>query len=135
VTLVDASPLVALALRSDPDHARCVQTAMRLQRPFLTTWAAITEAMYLLHRQVGWPAQDQVWALIERGNLQLGDLSPASTMLARELMQRYRDLPMDLADATLVALAEERGLRRIFTLDGAFYVYRLNNGLVLNVIP
>ena len=51
------------------------------------------------------------------------------------LMERYRDLPMDLADASLVALAEERRLRQVFTLDADFRVYRLPDGQAFEVLP
>ena len=50
-------------------------------------------------------------------------------------MDKYRDLPMDLADASLVAVAEERGLSRVFTLDSDFRVYRLARGRSFTVIP
>jgi len=53
----------------------------------------------------------------------------------RVLMQQYQDLPMDLADASLVAVAEERRLDRIFTLDSNFHVYRLAGGRTFIVIP
>ncbi|HET7769584.1 MAG TPA: hypothetical protein VFN74_12480, partial [Chloroflexota bacterium] len=51
------------------------------------------------------------------------------------LMERYAGLPMDLAGASLVALAEERDLRRIFTLDHDFRVYRLPRGRTFEVVP
>lgn len=51
------------------------------------------------------------------------------------LMEKYRDTPMDLADASLVAVAESRSLRRIFTLDSDSHVYRLADGSTLDVIP
>ena len=52
------------------------------------------------------------------------------------LMGRYRDTPMDLADASLVAVAESLGTRQIFTLDRRhFSVYRLANGLGLELVP
>ncbi len=50
-------------------------------------------------------------------------------------MERYRDTPMDLADATLVALAEARGYRRIFTLDRHFRVYRVGTRRTLTIVP
>jgi hypothetical protein len=51
------------------------------------------------------------------------------------LMEKYRDLPMDLADASLVALAEERTLDRIFTLDRDFRIYRLPRGKPFVLVP
>lgn len=50
-------------------------------------------------------------------------------------MEKYRDVPMDLADASLVAAAETRGSKRIFTLDSDFYVYRLKDKDAFEVIP
>ena len=51
------------------------------------------------------------------------------------LMEEYRDTPMDLADASVVAAAESRSLRRVFTVDSDFYVYRLKDGTALEVLP
>ena len=53
----------------------------------------------------------------------------------RTLMEQYRDVPMDLADASLVAVAEERGLDTIFTLDSDFRIYRLPRGRSFTVVP
>jgi uncharacterized protein len=50
-------------------------------------------------------------------------------------MERYADCPMDLADATLVVLAEERGISRIFTLDSDFHIYRINGRKRFDLIP
>ncbi len=64
----------------------------------------------------------------------LHDLTPAEADRMAALMQQYRDTPMDLADASLVAVAESRTLRRVFTTDSDFYVYRLADGSALEVI-
>ena len=52
-----------------------------------------------------------------------------------ELMEQYQDRPMDLADASLIALAEAEGYRRIFSLDNNFYIYRLPDGSTLEIVP
>ena len=51
------------------------------------------------------------------------------------LMEKYQDIPMDLADASLVVVAESLPLHQVFTVDSDFYIYRLSNGSVLEVIP
>lgn len=51
------------------------------------------------------------------------------------LMDQYKDTPMDLADASLVAVAESLNLQQIFSLDSHFYIYRLSKNTVLQVIP
>ena len=120
--LVDTGPLVALMDRSDPDHGRCTQALRRLRDPLVTVWPVITEAMYLLG-QVSWRAQDALWQALEAiPTLALGD-SDAQRM--RALMAKYRDLPMDLADAAIVAVAERERIRSVFTLDARdFGLYR-----------
>lgn len=135
MTLVDAGPLIALLRRRDEHHLRCTAAIKRLSAPLVTTWPAFTEAMYRLGQVSGWPAQDLLWGQAVRGELLLAELAPDAQRRSRALMQRYAGLPMDLADATLVALAEERGFRRIFTLDSDFYVYRLANGRQMDVVP
>jgi predicted nucleic acid-binding protein len=52
-----------------------------------------------------------------------------------QLMDQYRDVPMSLADASLVTLAEERGVDRVFSLDRDFHIYRLNGRRQFTVIP
>jgi predicted nucleic acid-binding protein len=133
VILTDAGPLVALVDRGEPDHQQCVDALARLSGPVLTTWPAFTEAMYLLGDAAGWRAQEVLWRLHQRGDLVVR--MPARLNHVIALMRRYRDLPMDLADATLVALAEEGGLGTVFSLDKDFRVYRLARGKPFRVIP
>jgi len=101
----------------------------------LTTWPVITEAMYLLGRDGGWHFQRQLWRQVHLGALVLDEPTPAMLTRMYALMERYQDLPMDLADASLVALAEERRLRQVFTLDSAFRVYRLPSGAAFELTP
>lgn len=131
--LTDAGPLVALVDRGEPDHKECVDTLATLRGPMLTTWPAFTEAMYLLGDAAGWQAQEVLWRLQQRGDLVVE--MPTHLDRAAELMRRYRDLPMDLADATLVALAEERALGTVFSLDRDFKVYRLARGKQFKILP
>lgn len=91
--------------------------------------------MYLLGRAGGSPGQQALWKLLTSRRLVLAELSPAVIERAAALMVKYADRPMDLADATLVALAEERGDRRIFTLDADFQVYRMHGRTRFEVVP
>lgn len=134
MTLVDAGPLVALLDRDEPDHERCRDVVRSLSGPLLTTWPAFTEAMYLLG-SAGWPAQEGLWRLVLRGDLALAESTKTQLERARVLMEKYRDVPMDLADATLVAVAETRHLHRIFTLDRDFRTYRLEGRRAFEIVP
>jgi predicted nucleic acid-binding protein len=135
VILADAGPLVALLDDRERHHLRCAAVAATIAPPMVTTWPAFTEAMYLLGRAGGWYAQARLWVMLERGTLQITELTEAAVGRMRALMEQYRDLPMDIADASLVALAEERGLARIFTLDSDFRVYRLPRGRAFTIVP
>ena len=135
MTLTDAGPLVALIDADEQDHDRCRAALGEVTLPMLTTWPAFTEAMYLLGRGGGWLAQQALWRLWQRGDLELAELTEADLRRAATLMAAYADRPMDLADATLVVVAERRDLRRIFSLDSDFHVYRLNTRRHLSVFP
>lgn len=101
----------------------------------VTTWPVVTEAMYLLGDAGSWPAQRALWGMIERKALVLAELQPADIIRARALMEKSRDAPMDIADATLVAVAEARGLKRVFTLDSDFGVYRFGGREAFELVP
>ena len=135
MTLTDAGPLVALIDADEPDHEACRSALKGLVLPLVTTWPAFTEAMYLLSRAGGPRGREALWRLVSTGRLVLADLSAAAVERSAWLMAKYADLPMDLADATLVALAEERGQRRIFTLDSNFRVYRINGRGRFETLP
>lgn len=135
MNLIDTGPLVALLDVGDFCHRLCMETIMRLPRsPFLTTWPCFTEAMYLLGAVGGYRYQANLWRWHTDKRLALHDLTATEAMAMHRLMEKYQDTPMDLADASMVIAAETRGIRRIFTLDSDFRVYRLADGSALEAI-
>ncbi len=133
MVLVDAGPLVALIHADDQHHDRCKAVLRSLREPMATVWPAFTEAMYLLN--FSWRAQDALWEMLERAVLLL-PLDSADVPRMRQLMEKYKDLPMDLADAALVRVAEREKVRRIFTLDRRdFQVYRPSKLGRFSVLP
>ena len=134
--LTDAGPLVALADARDTRRLDCQFALRRLVPPMVTVMPAFAEAMYLLGRRSGWRAQQALWQRLTTGTLQLGELDAPDLARARELMLQYSDLPMDFADATVVAYAERHNLREIFTLDRRdFSVYRLRGRTRFAIFP
>jgi predicted nucleic acid-binding protein len=132
--LVDAGPLVALIDRADPAHDDCVEVLKAVRSPLLTVWPAFTEAMYLLRGS--WAAQKALWSRLETNALTLADLDDGDAPRMRELMEKYRDLPMDLADAALVRVAERQALVEIFTLDHRhFTLYRAGRRRRFSILP
>lgn len=131
--LVDAGPLIALLDRGDPAHETCVETLKSIRTPLTTVWPAFTEAMYLLRGS--WPAQKALWSRVETGGLTLSALDETDAGRIRELMEKFRDLPMDLADAAIVRVAERDGSNEVFTLDRRhFSVYRAGRRR-LSIVP
>jgi predicted nucleic acid-binding protein len=125
---------VALLDEGDRDHRRCVEAAKHLIATGLTTWPVVTEAMYLLSDAPA--AQDALLAKIEGGSVRLAGLDRKDVPPMRRLMQKFRELPMDFADATLVRVAEREDIHEIFTLDRRdFSVYRPARGQAFTIIP
>lgn len=113
--LVDAGPLIALIHADDQQHERCKEVFDFLREPMGTVWPALAEAVYLL--SFSWRAQGAFWEMMETEAVLILALDHTDVPRMTELMRTYRDLPMDLADAALVRVAEREKLRRIFTLD------------------
>ena len=132
--LVDAGPLTAIVKAADQHHAACAAAFKTISQPLGTVWPVLAEAMYLVS---GVPtAQEAIWNLITRGAVQLVPLGPDDIPRIRELMKQYADLPMDLADAALIRVAEREGINRFFTVDRKdFAVYRLHGRIRPKVMP
>jgi predicted nucleic acid-binding protein len=132
--LLDAGPLVAIVSRDDSYHERCVAELAHLRTPLLTTWPVVTEALWLLRHNANAVSglfrgfADGVWALVP---------IPADALPWLEaFLKRYRKLGAQLADASLVYLAERKGIDRVFTLDRRdFAVYRYAKNRSLKLIP
>jgi predicted nucleic acid-binding protein len=131
--LIDTGPLVAVLDRDDPDHIRCAQAFRQVRPPLVTTWPVITEATYLL--AFSRRAQDGLWEIIQRGTMAIAPLATEDVPRIRTLMEKYRDVPMDLADASIVRVAERDGIMDVFTLDRDFIIYRLGRGRTMSIRP
>jgi predicted nucleic acid-binding protein len=91
--------------------------------------------MYLVKDAGGSRGQRALWEMVGRGLLELVELDARAVDRMRQLMEKYKDLPMSLADASLVAVADERGIRRVFTLDSDFSIYRRRRRGTFEVVP
>jgi predicted nucleic acid-binding protein len=121
--LIDGGPLVALLDRADDWHLRCRRVFESLSDPPLTVWPAVAEAGYLL-RPI-YRGEITLLQLVEAGRIRLALLDRNDVPRMRELMAKYHDLPMDLADAAIVRVAERERIHRVFTVDQKdFNIYR-----------
>ena len=128
--LVDTGPLVALMNKRDRHHQRFVEYLKFFQGQLVTTWPVLTEVTH--HVPVGKAVE--IIALVRDGALEIIDLGNAGERI-HDLMKKYADRPMDLADASLVWAAEYTGIEQVMTIDSDFAVFRLANGHRLQVLP
>jgi uncharacterized protein len=131
-TLADTGPLVAYLDRSDRDHVWAKETFMQLTRPLLTCEAVIAEALFLLRR--GGIDPDGLLNLVRRG-LVIPDFSLTTEIAeVQQLMKTYRNVPMSLADACLVRMAEIHENSKVMTLDSDFVIYRKSRRRVIPLL-
>ncbi|NIM00428.1 MAG: PIN domain-containing protein [Acidobacteria bacterium] len=122
--LLDTGALVSLLDRSQTHHAEFAKFFERWRGPVVSTEAVLTEATHLLGRVPG-GAQACCDFFLDGGAV-LVPSSPVSLRRCRDLIHKYRDLPMDYADATLVVLAEELSTTLVFTTERRdFGIYRV----------
>jgi predicted nucleic acid-binding protein len=130
--LVDTGPLIAYLDRGDQHHAWAKSCFARFREPLLTCEAVVAEALFLLRR--GGISPDPLLQLVTRGlvipEFRLHD--EADTIM--KLMQRYRNVPMSLANACLVRMSEIHERSTVFTLDSDFTIYRKSQRRVIPLL-
>lgn len=132
--LLDTGPLVSLIDSSEKTHAACSLFAKGFSGQFLTTEPVLTEAFYLLNESFSY--QKKIMQFVIEGGVQIIPTSQKALKKSVDLMEKYQDIPMDYADATLVALAEETNLNEIFTLDQrGFNTYRIHQKKSFVIYP
>lgn len=125
--LVDSGPLVALFEEHDYHHEGCHRMLRSLDDKLATTTPVLTEALHLL--RPGSPASFRLTHYIRHGGLTVLPMEDDNLRRCFDLMQRYADTPMDFADASIVAAAEQVGTDKVFTLDHKhFGIYRITRG-------
>ena len=132
--LVDTGPIVAILLESDEHHEACVQQLHHIRGPLLTCWPVITEAAWLLRsypqaiRKLLSSFHGRAFEIVPLGETDLPGIAA--------VLSKYEGLRIQLADASLVHLANREGIEIMFTLDKRdFGVLRLAHGRRLHLIP
>jgi predicted nucleic acid-binding protein len=132
--LADTGALLAYLDRADVWHERCRDAFSQFRLPLATSTAVLTELFHL----VGDSAKelDVVWRFVRSGVLTLHAIDDRDLPSLEALMRKYRDRPMDFADATLVHLAEREGLATVFTIDNDdFETYRIGARKRFRILP
>ena len=131
-TLIDAGPLIGLFDRSDKYHFKSLQFLEDYRGTLWSTWPVIAEVSHMLDFSVKVQLAFLEW--IRRGGLQIFDLNDDHIERILTLSEKFKDVPMDLADATLIVAAEEKKIKEIASIDSDFYVYRdIRNRYLTNV--
>ena len=134
VVLLDTGPWVATIDSGDNKHKQCLKWIKGHKGKFISTLAVLTEALYLLNHNV--KAQQACFSWVHAGVVKLVELEPEMLGRAEKLMLKYKDIPMDFADATMVVLAEKLGVSRIFTLDRrGFEVFKYDRRKKFEIVP
>ena len=117
MVIADTGFWLALGNRRDSHHERAKLAYSELKEPLITTWPVMTETCHLLSSRLSVESQLKFMESFAAGAFQVFNLTHGHADRIYALMRRYRDLPMDLADASLVILAEELGHGRILSTD------------------
>jgi len=132
--ILDTGPWVALIDRSESMHTRCVQWFKDYSGKLYSTEAVLTEVLYLLNFSV--KAQTAAIDFVLKSVIELIPASDESLKKVRTLIKKYSDLPMDYADATIVCLAMDTGIRNVVTFDKRdFSIYRLKKNQPFVIMP
>ena len=130
--LIDSGPLIALFDASDVYHRSAIEFIKNNHYPLVTTIASIIETLYLLDFDKN--AQLDFLEWVYRGGVEIFPISNDDIKRIKELMDKYRDVPMDFADACLVYAAERLKVNEIVTIDRDFLIYRIGRRKKFKVI-
>ena len=131
--LLDTGFIVALLDRSESYHKACARTVREVEAPLVTCEAVITESCYLLRNLSGAP--EAVIENIAAGIFQVPFQLSRDTAGVKQVLRKYKDRRIDLADACLIRLADQFGTADILTLDQDFAIYRWGKNKLFRVLP
>jgi len=122
--VVDAGPLIAHFDRDDRHHRRAVEFVRDRRARLITNLPVLTEATFLLRFSVE-AQRDLLWWAHKSLEIDQGTSADLPRIIT--LLEKYRDMPADFADASLVALAERLNVSRIASVDSDFTIYGLSD--------
>jgi len=130
--LIDAGPLIALFDKDDKFHISVKDFLKKYEGRLYTTWPVITEVLHMLDFSVGTQIDFLKWISLGAIEVKQIDMSDISTTI--DLSEKYSDVPMDFADASLIIISELEDIKEIISIDSDFYIYRnIRNEYVKNI--
>lgn len=132
-TLIDAGPIIALFNKNDTYHKVVKQFLKKFKGRLVTSWPVITEASHMLDFNV--QVQIDLLKWIKLGGLNIEEVTVEDIDRIIALSDTYSDIPMDLADASLVVLSEKLKIKEIVTIDSDYYTYRtIEKEMIKNIL-
>ena len=132
--LIDAGPLVALADPLDAHHRQCVELATTLLNPQITTWPVLAEAAWIMRRSQHFFLR--LLPSFANGEIAIHQAGSEALTWMVDFMDRYWNMRAQLADASLMYVAEREQIDTVFTLDRRdFSVYRTSKNRGLKIVP
>jgi len=130
--LIDSGPLIALFDKNDKYHKKSLSFIKKNTLPLVTTLASITEVLHLLDFNRN--AQIDFLEWISKDALEIQNIEISDFNNIGDLTKKYKDLPMDFADACLVHLAEKLNIDQIATIDRDFSIYRIKKNKKFKIV-
>ena len=132
--LIDTGAIIAILDADEDLHVPCLEALASLQMPLLTTEAVLTELFHLVFARS--LSMEKAWKFVRSGALTVHPMNDSDLPELHALMARYKDRPMDFADATLVHLAARESLSLILTVDhDDFETYRIGGRKRFSILP
>ncbi len=130
--LIDAGPLIALFDRDDKFHISVKDFIKRFKGRLYTSWPVITEVLHMLDYSVNTQIDFLKW--VRKGALDIKQITTEDISRIIELSEKYSDIPMDFADASLIIIAESERIKEIISIDAGFYIFRnIRNEYIKNI--
>jgi len=130
--IVDAGPLIALFDKDDKYHNSVIKFLKTFDGQLITSWPVITEVTHLLSFNVNVQIDFLEW--LKREAVAIINLENIHLERIIQLSKKYSDVPMDLADSSLIVIAELTNITDIITIDSDYYIYKTKNKKSLNNI-
>lgn len=121
-TIIDSGPLIALFDGSDKHHHKVLHFIKSFKGELITSWSVITEVSHMLDFNLQVQIDFLKWC--ELGGIKIYEISQDEITQIIVMMEKYIDIPMDLADATLMYIANKENIKNIVSIDSDFDIYR-----------
>ena len=121
-TIIDSGPLIALFDKNDKYHERVLAFLKRYDGKLITTWAVLTEVTHMLSFNLKTQIDFLKW--VHLGGLEVVDITDEDLEKIIHFMEKYTNVPMDLADGSLLVVAQNLHIREIVSIDSDYDIYR-----------